>query len=113
MVQLPESIKPKSGIIMAFGRKPKAMNELLREALKKMPQRTELKRGMVLHFWPQVVGERIGSVTKDLKFEGDRLIVRVDNEAWRHEIHANRFSIIKKLNSKVGSSVVKELIVRA
>ncbi|MCC5913605.1 MAG: DUF721 domain-containing protein [Balneolaceae bacterium] len=98
---------------MAFGKKPKPMNELLREALKKMPQRTELKRGMVLHFWPEVVGERIKSVTKDLRFEGERLIVKVDNEAWRHEIHANRFSIIKRLNDKVGSKVVKELIVRA
>lgn len=78
-----------------------------------MPHQTELKRGMVLHFWPSVVGERIASVTKDVRFEGSKLIVKVDNEAWRHEIHANRFSIIKKLNEKVDSKVVKEIIVRA
>ncbi len=98
---------------MAFNRKPQSLNQLLKQYIKKMPHQTELKRGMVLHLWPSVVGERIKSVTKDLKFEGNRLIVYVDNEAWRHEIHSNRFSIIKQLNEKVGSKVVKEIIVRA
>lgn len=98
---------------MAFGRKPESMNKLLKEFIKKMPHQTELKRGMVLHLWPSVVGEQIQSVTKEVHFEGNKLIVKVDNEAWRHEIHANRFSIAKKLNEKVDSKVVKEIIVRA
>lgn len=98
---------------MAFNRKPQSLNQLMKEYIKKMPHQTKLKRGMVLHLWPSVVGERIKSVTKNVKFEGDKLIVYVDNEAWRHEIHSNRFSIIKKLNEKVGSKVVKEIIVRA
>lgn len=89
------------------------MNQLLKEFMKKVPHQTELKRGMVLHLWPSIVGERISSVTKNLRFEGNKLILNVDNEAWRHEIHSNRFSIMKKLNEKVGSQVVKEIIVRA
>lgn len=98
---------------MAFGRKPQSMNQLLKEFMKKIPHQSELKRGMVLHFWPAVVGERISSVTQNLHFEGNRLVMNVDNEAWRHEIHSNRFSIAKRLNEKVGSKVVKEIIVRA
>lgn len=98
---------------MAFSRKPQSMNQLLKEFMKKIPHQTELKRGMVLHLWPSVVGEKISAVSKDLKFDGNKLIIRVENEAWRHEIHANRFSIAKKLNEKVGSNVVKEIIVRA
>jgi predicted nucleic acid-binding Zn ribbon protein len=98
---------------MAFGRKPQSMNQLLKDFMKKIPHQTELKRGMVLHLWPSVVGEKISNVSKDLKFDGSKLIIRVENEAWRHEIHANRFSIAKKLNEKVGSNVVKEIIVRA
>ena len=97
---------------MAFARKPKTMNELLKEFIKKIPQKTELKRGMVLHSWPLIVGERINDVTKELHFEGPRLIVKVTSEAWRYEIHTNRFSISKKLNSHVESDVVKEIIVR-
>lgn len=98
---------------MAFGRKPESMNKLLKEFIKKMPHQTELKRGMVLYLWPSVVGEQIQTVTREVRFEGNKLIVKVDNEAWRHEIHANRFSIAKKLNEQVDSKVVKEIIVRA
>lgn len=98
---------------MAFGRKPKPMNELLREFMKKVPQQTELKRGMALHLYPEVVGERIAAATSGLKFDGTKLIITVKSEAWRFELHANRFSIAKRINEKVGSKVVKEIIVRS
>ena len=97
---------------MAYNRTPKPMNELLKEFMKRLPQRTEIKRGMILHLWPSVVGSQINSVTSDIRFEGSKLIVKVENEVWRHELHANRFSIAKKLNSKVDSKVISEIIVR-
>lgn len=98
---------------MAFGKKPESIEKLLKNFMKKIPQKTELRRGMVLHYWPEVVGEKINSVTKNLRFEGDKLYVNVDSEVWRHEIHANRYSIAKQLNEKVGDKVVKEIVVRA
>lgn len=98
---------------MGFGKKPQSLDKLLKDFMKRIPHRTELKRGMILHVWPDVVGEKIASVTKNLHFEGDRLVMEVDNPAWRHEIHANRYSIAKKLNDKVDAKIVKEIIVRA
>ena len=104
---------PQILILMAFGgRKPKPMNELLKEFMKSLPDKAELKRGMVLHFWPSVVGEQIAGITKTLNFKGRKLIVTVENEAWRYELHSSRYSIAKKLNQKVGSDVVEEIIVR-
>jgi predicted nucleic acid-binding Zn ribbon protein len=97
---------------MAFGRQPKSMNELLKEFMKRIPRQAELKRGMVLHVWPDVVGDKINAVTKKVHFDGSNLIVTVTTEAWRYELHANRFSIAKKLNERVDSKVVKEIIVR-
>lgn len=97
---------------MAFGRKPKALNELLKEFMEKIPQKAEMKRGLVLHYWPEVVGDKINAVTKKVKFDGSKLIVIVENEAWRYEIHSNRYSIAKKLNDRVDSKVVKDIIVR-
>lgn len=97
---------------MAFGRKPKSLDKLLKEFMDKIPQKSELKRGLVLHYWPEVVGENIDAVTEKVSFEGSKLIVVVKNEAWRYEIHSNRFSIAKRLNDKVDSKVVKDIIVR-
>jgi len=98
---------------MGFGNKPQSMDELLKEFMKRIPHRTKLQRGMVLHVWPEIVGDKIAAVSKNLHFEGNRLVLEVDNSAWRHEIHMKRFSITKKLNEKVGSKVVQEIIVRA
>jgi len=98
---------------MSFGNKPQSMDQLLKEFMKKIPHRTKLQRGMVLHVWPEVVGEKISSVSHNLHFEGSRLVVEVANSAWRHEINANRFSIAKRLNDKVGTKIVKEIVVRA
>lgn len=97
---------------MAFGRKPKPLNELLKEFMDKIPQKTEMKKGLVLHYWPEVVGENINAVTEKVRFEGNKLIVTVKNEAWRYEIHSNRYSIAKKLNDCVDSKVVKDIVVR-
>jgi len=98
---------------MAFGKKPQSMDKLLQEFMKRIPHRTKLQRGMVLHIWPEIVGSKIATVCKNVHFEGNRLILYVENSVWRHEIHMNRFSIAKKLNDKVGSKVVKEIVVRA
>ncbi len=97
---------------MAFGRKPKSLDKLLKEFMDKIPQKSELKRGLVLHYWPEVVGENIDAVTEKVSFEGSKLVVVVKNEAWRYEIHSNRYSIAKRLNDKVDSKVVKDIIVR-
>ncbi len=80
--------------------------------MEKIPQRAELKRGMVLHYWSSVVGDQIDSITKNVRFEGSKLIVTVQNEAWRYELHKNRYTIAKKLNARVDSKVVKDIIVR-
>ncbi|WP_340104084.1 DUF721 domain-containing protein [Rhodohalobacter sp. 8-1] len=98
---------------MAFGNKPQSMDELLKEFMKRIPHRTKLQRGMVLHVWPEIVGDKIAAVSKNLHFEGNRLVLEVDNSAWRHEIHMKRFSIAKRLNEKVGNKVVQEIVVRA
>ena len=97
---------------MAFGRKPKALNELLKEFMNNIPQKSKMKRGLVLHYWPEVVGKKIAAVTKKIHFDGSTLVVHVKNEAWRYEIHANRYAIAKKLNDRVDSDVVKDIVVR-
>lgn len=92
---------------------PKSIGSVLDDYLEKFPQKKKLKQGIVLAAFPDVVGNRIASVTEDVHFEGDKLVLNVKHPSWRHEIHANRFSIIKKLNEKVKGKVVGEIIVRS
>lgn len=92
---------------------PKPLGESLQKYLDKFPHKKKLRQGMVLSVWDKVVGERISSQVSDVHFEGDKLVVKVSNQVWRHEIHANRFSIAKRLNAKVKAQVVGEIIVRS
>ena len=68
---------------------------------------------MILAVWEEVVGTRIASQTEDLHFEGDKLVCKVKNAVWRHEIHANRYNIAKRLNAKVKGQVIADIIVRS
>jgi predicted nucleic acid-binding Zn ribbon protein len=93
--------------------KPKTLGNALQDFLDKHPQKKKMRQGMVLAVWPEIVGERIATQTQDLHFEGDKLACKVSNQVWRHEIHANRFSIAKRINARVKGQVVADIIVRS
>ena len=100
---------------MAYYRmdKPKPLKNALDEFLEQFPNKKRLKQGMVLSVFEEVVGERIAEQCEDLHFEQTKLAMKVKHPTWRNEIHANRFSIAKRLNDKVRSKVVDDIIVRA
>ena len=68
---------------------------------------------MVLISGAEVVGPKIAEQTHDVYFQGSILTCVVSNAVWRHEIHANRFHIAKRLNDAVDHTVVRELKVVA
>lgn len=92
---------------------PKSLSSVLEEFLEKFPQKRKLKQGMILSAFEEVVGNRMASEVEDLHFEGNKLIMKVKHPSWRHEIHANRFSIAKKLNAKVKGDVIGDIQVRS
>lgn len=92
---------------------PKPLKSLLKDYLDDVPHRKRLKRGMILSLWPRTVGSKIAEQAENVHFENNRLVIKVKNPAWRHEIHMKRFSIAKKLNDQVGEKIIKEIIVRS
>ncbi|MGB0346858.1 MAG: DciA family protein [Balneolaceae bacterium] len=93
--------------------KPKKLGSELQSFIDRFPNKKKLRQGMVLSVWEEVVGERIAEHTEDLHFEGDKLACKVKNQVWRHEIHANRFNIAKRINQRIKSQVVADIIVRS
>jgi hypothetical protein len=96
-----------------YHNKPRQLGELLKEFVDTYPRRRELKRGMVLSLWSEVVGNAISKECGSVKFDGDRLIVSIRNPGWRHEVHMQRYSIMTRLNREVDEDIIKEIIVRA
>jgi predicted nucleic acid-binding Zn ribbon protein len=96
-----------------YSNRPRPLGDLLKDFVENYPRRRELKRGMILSVWSEVVGSAIAKECTGLKFEGDRLIVRIKNPGWRHEVHMQRYSIMNQLNREVDEDIVKEIVVRA
>ena len=93
--------------------KPTSLSEALKKFLDRYPHQKKLRQGMVLAKWSEVVGPKIAEQTYDVYFQGSTLTCVVSNAVWRHEIHANRFHIAKRLNDAVDHTVVRELKVVA
>ena len=92
---------------------PKPLKDLLKNYLDDVPYRKQLKRGMILSLWARTVGPNIAEQAEDVHFENGKLVIKVKNPAWRHEIHMKRFSIASKLNEQVGEKIIKEIVVRS
>lgn len=59
--------------------------------------------------WPEVVGSRIAAVSEAQKITDGVLTVKVNNSAWKQELHYLRASIAEKLNRRLRKEVVKEI----
>lgn len=95
-----------------YRKKPQALSSLLEDYVEDLPHRKELKKGMILSLLPDFVGSAIATQCEDIHFEGSKLVMRIKNPGWRHELHMQRYNLARQLNRKVKEEVVKEIIVR-
>ncbi|AXI99301.1 Protein of unknown function (DUF721) [Cyclonatronum proteinivorum] len=94
-----------------YSNKPVALKDALKTFLDQHPQRKKLKRGMILSLLPEVAGERIMQQVKDFWLKGETLFIKVENQAWRQELHYQRFSLKERLNRRVRDEVIREIVV--
>ncbi len=98
---------------MAYRRKqPRMLNELVDEFIQDYPHRVAMKRGMILALWPETIGSAIREQVRDLKFQGNRLILYVSDPSWRHEIHMQRHKIAKQLNNAVKEEIIQDIMIK-
>ncbi len=99
---------------MAYKRKqPRMIKDLLDEFIRDYPNRVALKRGMILAIWPELIGKAIREQVRDLKFQGNRLVVYVPDPSWRHEIHVQRKKIADQLNDAVKEDIIRDIMIKA
>jgi len=60
--------------------------------------------------WPEIVGDKIASVTEFLRFSNGKIFIRVKNDSWRNELIFYKKEIIEKLNKNIGSNEVKDIV---
>lgn len=68
-----------------------------------------IEQNRAVNIWPELVGQRISEVSKAEKIEKGVLFVKVDSPVWRNELVFMKAEFIKKINTALKQSVVKDI----
>jgi predicted nucleic acid-binding Zn ribbon protein len=66
--------------------------------------------GKALLVWEDVVGESLREHTRPVRVDGGRLVVAVEDSVWKQEISLLQGEIIEKLNDRIGSEVIRDIV---
>lgn len=69
-----------------------------------------LREADLFTHWNEMVGEAVAEKATPLRLERGRLIVKVADSAWRHQLLYMRAELIASINDRIGSSMVKEIV---
>ncbi len=87
-----------------------SLGRVLKRTLKDFGVEKTVRRYQALEIWPEVVGERIAEVTEPVSLSGRKMLIRVKQDVWRHELLYHLPEIIQKINEKVGIQAVDEIL---
>lgn len=92
--------------------KAKGIDELVWKVLRQMGLEQRFKEQEVCDVWQEVVGPAFASRTRKVSMADGRLFVVFDSAVVRNEILLVKEGLMRALNDRVGSGVVKEIIIK-
>ncbi|MBN1781994.1 DUF721 domain-containing protein [bacterium] len=87
-----------------------SLGNILKTAIHDLGIEAPVQRYKAIALWPEIVGPGIAEVTEPKSMSGTKLIVRVTNDVWRHELLYHLPEIIVKINKRLGIQAVEEII---
>ena len=82
-----------------------ALTDFLRENGLEKP----IMERRVAEFWPEVMGNSVARLTRQVEVDNGLLKVKLSSAALRAQLFECRFELIKKLNDAVGAEVIKDV----
>ena len=82
-----------------------ALSAFLREAGLDKP----IYEHQLMGYWPEVVGEMASRLTYKLEIRDGVLYVRLRSAALKAHLFELRYEVVKKLNEKVGTTVIHDI----
>jgi predicted nucleic acid-binding Zn ribbon protein len=86
------------------------IGHVLQNMIREMGLSKPMQKYRALEIWPEVVGEKISRITEAKRFSDGKLIIQVNNAAWRNELHFYKEEIREKVNRRLGTDTVKEIL---
>ena len=86
------------------------LSQILDAFVQKLGYEKKLKESQALNEWHNIVGVRISKISKPVKISNGKLFVEVSNASWRSELMLREPQIKDKINNKIGTSVIKDIV---
>lgn len=86
------------------------LSGILEPFLRDLGIEKSIHRYRAVGLWPDIVGERIASVTEAREFQRGKLFVTVKSDVWRHELIYHKSEIIQKINQRLGECLVEDIV---
>ena len=64
------------------------------------------------NIWREVMGDMVAGYTSSIKVSGNKLLLVISSGPLKHELAYNKENLIKKINDRLGSDFIKEVIIR-
>jgi len=93
-----------------LSKKPVPVREVLNKLIINLDIEKGILQGKAFILWDEVVGEVNARKTKPIRIDRGRLFVEVADSAWRQELFYQKNEIIEKLNIKLRSDIIKDII---
>lgn len=86
--------------------------EAVNDYIKEMNLGGKLSEITIINSWEEIVGKVISSKTTKIYIKNHNLYVHLNSSVVRNELLMLREVLREKLNSKAGSEVIKDIILR-
>jgi len=86
------------------------LGRLIERILKDAGLDKQVNESQAINYWNEIAGEEISTLTEPVKVADGKLFVRVSNPSWRNELIMLKPKIKNKLNKRIGSSTIKDII---
>ena len=92
--------------------KPQALGDVLGGLIRDLGLQRKLDEARTVEAWATLAGPQINAVTDAAWVKGDRLYVKINSAAWRHELYLRRRAWRDRLNEQLGAQLVREVVFR-
>ena len=72
----------------------------------------KLLENRVINSWSELMGSAVASYTSQVEIRRQKLYVTLTSSVLRHNLMLSRQEIIQKINEKIGSEVITDIIFR-
>lgn len=88
---------------------PKHIGDTMQMMFREMGIERKVNQYKILDLWPEIVGENIALVTQAERVNESVLYVKVKSMSWRTELLFQKSNILKKIEDKIGSNIIRDL----